>query len=340
MTAKVNRQWRLASRPVGMANDSNFNLVESDVPELQDGEFLARNVYLSLDPTNRGWLNAVDTYLPAIQIGDIVRGGAIGVVESSRNSRFPEGAIVQGLFGWQDYVVSDGRGASVLPWDKKIPLTTFMGLFGHIGVTAYFGLIDVCKPKEGETLVVSAAAGAVGSLVAQIGKIKGMTVIGIAGGEEKCRWLTEELGIDAAIDYKNESVASALKKRCPKGIDVYFENVGGEMLEAVLDRINIGARISLCGMIAQYNASKPVPGPHNLVQLIIKRARMEGFLVSDYAPRSMEAINDLGMWWMEGKLKFRIDVVDGLENAPDALNKLFDGSNKGKLIVKVSEEPA
>ena len=340
MTAKVNRQWRLASRPVGLVQDSNFKFVESAVPELDDGQFLVRNVYLSLDPTNRGWMNAADTYLPAIQIGDVIRGGALGVVEASRNGNFPEGAIVQGLFGWQDYFVSDGRGASLLPRDKQIPLTAHFGLFGHIGMTAYFGLLDVGKPRAGETLVVSAAAGAVGSLVGQIGKIKGLRAVGIAGGSEKCRWLTEELGYDAAIDYKNESVAEGLKRHCPDGIDVYFENVGGEILDAVLKRINIGARIPLCGMISQYNAAKPVPGPYNLVQLIVKRARLEGFLVSDYAPRAMEAITELGRWWMEGKLKFRVDVVEGLEQAPAALNKLFDGSNQGKLIVKVSDEPS
>ena len=340
MTAKVNRQWRLASRPVGLVQDSNFNFVESPVPELADGQFLVRNIYLSLDPTNRGWMNAADTYLPAIKIGDVIRGGAMGVVEASRHPQFPEGAIVQGLFGWQDYTVSDGRGASLLPHDKKFPLTAHFGLFGHIGLTAYFGLLDVGKPKEGETLVVSAAAGAVGSLVGQIGKIKGLRVVGIAGGEEKCRWLTEELGLDAAIDYKSESVSEGLKRHCPNGIDVYFENVGGKILEAVLDQINLGARIPLCGLIAQYNATEPAPGPYNLFQLIIKRARIEGFLVSDYAPRAMEAITELGRWWAEGRLKYRVDVVEGLEHAPATLNKLFDGSNKGKLIVKVSDEPA
>lgn len=340
MTAKVNRQWRLASRPVGLVQDSNFNFVESIVPELEDGQFLVRNLYLSLDPTNRGWMNAADTYLPAIQIGDVIRGGALGVVEASRHPQFPEGAIVQGLFGWQDYTVSDGRGAALLPRDKNIPLTAYLGLLGHIGMTAYFGLLDVGKPKAGETLVISAAAGAVGSLVGQIGKLKELHVVGIAGGAEKCRWLTEELGFDAAIDYKNESVSDGLKQHCPNGIDVYFENVGGEILEAVLNRINLRARIAVCGLIAQYNASKPAPGPHNLAQLIIKRARMEGFLVSDYAPRAMEAFVELGKWWMEGKLKYRLDVVDGLEHTPATLNKLFDGSNKGKLIVKVSDEPS
>src|SRR5262249_49752550 len=210
----------------------------------------------------------------------------------------------------------------------------------HIGMTAYFGLLDVGRPHSGETLVVSAAAGAVGSLVGQIGKIKGLRVVGIAGGPDKCRWIVEELGYDAAIDYKSESVAEALDTHCADGIDIYFENVGGEILEAVLARINLRARIAVCGLIAQYNASKPMPGPTNLVQLIVKRARMEGFLVSDFAPRAMEAMMDLAKWWMDGKLKYRIDVVQGLEQTPTALNKLFEGTNQGKLIVKVSEEPA
>jgi len=201
-------------------------------------------------------------------------------------------------------------------------------------------LLDITKPKAGETLVVSAAAGAVGSLVGQIGKIVGCRVVGIAGGEEKCRWLTEELGFDGAIDYKSEPVLESLKRHCPKGIDIYFENVGGEILDAVLSLINIKARISLCGLISQYNATKPAPGPYNLVQLVIKRARMEGFIVMDYLDRAEEAMTALGQWFREGKIKYRVDVVDGLEHTPRALNKLFDGSNKGKLIVKVSEEPA
>ena len=340
MTANVNRQWRLAARPVGMFKETDFQLTESPIPSPNEGEILVRNIYLSLDPTNRGWANDVDTYLPAIRIGDVMRGGTIGVVEQSRNANFQEGTIVSGLLGWQNYAVSDGKGVTPLPRVPGVPLTAFMGLFGHIGMTAYFGLLDVGKPKAGETLVVSAAAGAVGSLVGQIGKIVGCHVVGIAGGEEKCRWITEELGFDAAIDYKAEPVLEGLKKHCPKGIDVYFENVGGEILDAVLSLINIGARIPLCGLISQYNSTKPVPGPYNLVQLIVKRARIEGFLVMDYSSRAQEAMTGLGKWLMEGKIKYRVDVVDGIEQTPQAVNKLFDGSNKGKLVVKLSEEPA
>jgi NADPH-dependent curcumin reductase CurA len=214
-----------------------------------------------------------------------------------------------------------------------------MGLLGHIGLTAYFGLIDIGQPKEGETLVVSAAAGAVGSLVGQIGKIKGCYVVGIAGSDEKCRWLKEELGYDAAINYRTEKIYDALKRECPKGIDIYFDNVGGEILDAALALINLRARIPLCGMISQYTATGPTPGPSNLARLIMCRARIEGFLVSDYLPRANEAVPQLLGWMQSGKLKFKVDVAEGLESAPRAINKLFEGTNTGKLVVKISEEP-
>jgi NADPH-dependent curcumin reductase CurA len=333
MTVKVNRQWRLAARPVGLIKDSDFKLIEQPVQTPGEGEVLIRNLYLSIDPTNRGWIER-DTYLPAVGIGEVMRGGTIGVVEQSRNPRFQEGAIVQGLLGWQNYAISDGNGLTTLPHDESIPLTAYFGLFGHIGLSAYFGLLDVGKPKAGETLVVSAAAGAVGSLVGQIGKIKGCRVVGIAGGEEKCRWLTDELGFDAAIDYKSESVLEGLKRHCPDGIDVYFENVGGKILDAALSQINIRARIVLCGLISQYNATEPVPGPYNFANILVKRARVEGFIVMDYLNRAQEAVTELAKWLAEGKIKYRVDVVEGIENAPHALNMLFDGSNKGKLIVK------
>lgn len=335
MTGRMNRQWRLAARPVGNFKESDFEFTSEPVPALKEGEFLIHNRYLSLDPTNRGWANEVDTYLPAVKLGDVMRGGAIGVVEESRNPNFKAGDHVSGLLGWQEYAVSDGTGLGKLPEIPGLPLTAHLGLFGHIGLTAYYGLLDVGQPKAGETLVVSAAAGAVGSLVGQIGKIVGCRVVGIAGSDEKCRWLTEDLGFDAAINYKKENVLEALKRECPNGIDVDFENVGGEILDSVLALINLGARISLCGMISQYNATEGMPGPYNLWMLIVKRARIEGFLVSDYVGRAAEAMTALGRWLMEGKIKYRVDVVEGLEEAPRAVNKLFDGSNQGKLVVKI-----
>ncbi|MEK6299098.1 MAG: NADP-dependent oxidoreductase [Acidobacteriota bacterium] len=335
MTATVNRQWRLAARPSGSIKKSDFEWVEQPVPSLNEGEVLVRNILLSLDPTNRIWMQETDSYLPAVGIGEVMRGGTIGVIEKSRNVNFQEGARVQGLLGWQDYAVSDGTGLTPLPNNPAIPLTAFFGLFGHIGITAYFGLLDVGKPQAGETLVVSAAAGATGSLVGQIGKIKGCRVVGIAGTEEKCRWLTDELGFDAAINYKSESVLEALKRHCPAGIDVYFDNVGGEILDAALSLINQRARVVLCGLISQYNAVDPVPGPYNFSNILIKRARIEGFIVIDYMNRAQEAMADLGKWLAEGKIKYRVDVVEGLERAPEALGKLFDGSNVGKLVVQL-----
>jgi NADPH-dependent curcumin reductase len=338
MTAKVNRQWCLATRPVGAIAESNFEWKQEPIPTLEEGQILVRNIYLSLDPTNRGWLNEGDNYLPPVAIGEVMRGFCIGVVERSHNAKFPEGTLVQGFLGWQDYAISDGTDLNQFQKDPSVPLTAYLGLFSFIGMTAYFGLLDIGKPKAGETLVVSGAAGAVGSLVGQIGKIKGCRVIGIAGSEEKCRWLRDELGFDAAIDYKTESVLESLQQHCPDGIDVYFENVGGEILDAVLSLINLRARVVLCGLISQYNATEPVPGPHNLINLVYKRAKLEGFLALDYFDRAQEALADLSEWYAQGKIQYRVDVIEGLENAPSAINKLFDGTNQGKLIIKVSEE--
>jgi NADPH-dependent curcumin reductase len=338
MATKVNRQWCLATRPVGSIAQSNFEWRQEPVPTLEEGQILVRNIYLSLDPTNRGWLDERENYLPPVAIGEVMRGFGIGIVEQSRHANFPEGTFVQGVLGWQDYAIADSTNLQKLPKDPSVPLTAYLGLFGFIGMTAYFGLLDIGKPKVGETLVVSGAAGAVGSLVGQIGKILGCRVVGIAGSEEKCRWLKDELGFDAAINYKTESVLESLQQHCPNGIDIYFENVGGEILDAVLSLINLRARIVLCGLISQYNATSPVPGPYNFVNILIKRAKLEGFIVLDYFNRAQDALADLGQWYAQGKIKYRVDVIDGLENAPATINKLFDGTNQGKLIIKVSEE--
>jgi len=333
---RTNKQWRLTARPQGLFKSSDFSWREEPVPALGDGQVLVRNVYLSLDPTNRVWATQ-DSYMPMVPLGEVMRGGAIGVVEESVDATFAPGDIVQGLLGWQLYAVTPGAGLTKLP--KGVPLTAFMGLLGHIGLTAYFGLIDIGKPKEGETLVVSAAAGAVGSLVGQIGRIKGCYVVGIAGSDEKCRWIRQDLGFDRAINYRKENVLEALKRECPKGIDIYFDNVGGEILDSALALINLRARIPLCGMISQYTASGPIAGPANLARLIVCRARLEGFLVTDYLPRAGEAVPQLLQWMQTGRLKFKVDVAEGLEQAPKAINKLFEGTNMGKLVVKISEEP-
>jgi NADPH-dependent curcumin reductase len=334
---QTNHQWLIAGHPHGVVKESDFKWREAPVPSPGEGEALVRSIYLSLDPTNRVWMNGAESYLPALAIGDVMRGVAIGVVEESHDSGFERGDIVQGLLGWQQYTVSPGAALNKIPKGLPVPMTAFFGLLGHIGLTAYFGLLDICHPKAGETLVVSTAAGAVGSLVGQIGKIQGCRVVGLTGSDEKCAWL-QELGFDGAINYKTADISDSLRRHCPKGIDIYFDNVGGELLEAVLNQINLRARISVCGMISQYNDDQPPAGPRNLANLISKRARMEGFLCTDYSNRAQEAFTAMIGWLMQGKLKYRVDVVEGLENAPGALKKLFDGSNTGKLIVQVGPE--
>ena len=335
----MNHQWRLAGRPEGLAKESDFDWAEEPESPLQDGEVRVRIVYLSLDPTNRGWMEPTAGYLPALPLGAVMRGITLGAVEESRNPAFAPGDIVQGLGGWQEYYVGDLAGWTKLPRIPGLPLTAYLAAMGHIGFTAYFGLMDIGQPRPGETLVVSAAAGAVGSLAGQMGKIAGCRVVGIAGSDEKCDWITRELGFDAAINYRKEKVAEGLARTCPNGIDIDFENVGGETLDAVLERINLGARIALCGMISQYNATGRVPGPYNFRNVLLRRVRVQGFIVLDYAARFQEAAAQIVPWLVAGKLKYRIDVVDGLQNAPAAMNKLFDGTNAGKLLVKVSEEP-
>ncbi len=336
----LNRQWRLAARPSGLPKESDFSWHEEPVAEPGDGELLVRNLYLSLDPANRGWMTGRKTYIDPVGIGDVMFGSTIAVVESSRHQDFQPGEIVSGFLGWQDYALASPRALVKLPPELPVPLEDYFAVFGHVGMTAYFGLLDVGRPAEGETLVVSAAAGAVGSLVGQLGKLHGCRVVGIAGSDEKCSWLTAELGFDAAVNYRREPVAEALAASCPEGIDVYFDNVGGDILEAALSGINDRARIVVCGMISQYNAIEPPPGPRNLGNLLIHRARMEGFIVLDYFLRASEALEALGAWVSEGRLRYRVHVVEGLEEAPAALNYLFDGRNEGKLVIKLAEPPA
>jgi NADPH-dependent curcumin reductase CurA len=326
-------QWRLAARPEGLFKASDFRWVEEDTPPVGDGGVLVQTEYLSLDPTNRGWA-AGDTYLPAVPLGGVMRGLGVGRVLESRDPSLAAGDAVSGLLGWQTHAVLDARSLAKLP-DVGLPLEAHLGLLGHIGLTAWVGLLEIGRPKPGETLVVSAAAGAVGSLVGQIGKILGLRVVGIAGTDDKCRWLTGTLGFDAAVNYRTTIVRAGLRRACPDGIDVYFDNVGGPTLEAVLALINRHARIVVCGLISQYTAKEPAPGP-NLGSLLVQRARMEGFIVLDHADKAAAATADLVRWHREGRLRYRLDVVEGLESAPVAVNRLFEGANTGKLVVRVA----
>ena len=340
MQSNTNQLWRLAKRPLGLIKESDFDWQEEAIPALVESQVLVRVIYLSLDPAIRGWLMDRKSYIPPVAIGEVMRGIVIGEVAESRHTDFKPGDIVQGFLGWQSWVVTDGSALTRLPREAVPDLKAFPGVLSMVGPTAYFGLLDVGKPKEGETLVVSAAAGAVGSIVGQIGKLKGCRVVGIAGSEEKCRWITETLGFDAAINYKTEDVGERLSEHCPNGVDIYFENVGGAILDQVLMQINVHGRIVVCGLISQYNATEPVPGPYNFSSILTQRVRVQGFVILDYLDRINEAVEDLGKWLAQGKIKYRVHVVEGLEKAPRAVNLLFDGSNQGKLIIQVSEAPA
>ena len=336
--ARTNKTWILKKRPVGDVGEGDLDLVESPVRELKDGEVCLRTIYLSLDPTNRIWMSDREQYMPPVQIGDPMRGGGISVVEESKFDGLKAGDIVNtGLGQWSLYQVKPGAEVNKLPELPGVPLTAFMGPIGMTGMTAYFGLVDIGKPKPGETVVVSAAAGAVGSMVGQIAKIQGCRVVGIAGSDEKCKWLTETAGFDAAINYKTEDVGKALDRHCPNGIDINFENVGGEIMDAILMRLNDFARMALCGLISSYNATEPVPGPYNFSMLLMRHVTLKGFIVTDYIERFPEGMQAMAGWLMEGKLKFETDVVEGLENAPSSLDRLFTGKNLGKLVVEVSK---
>lgn len=341
MATEKNRQIRLAKRPVGLASANDFRTEESPLPTLREGEALVRTLYLSLDPTNRIWMSDMDQYMPPVEIGDVMRAGGVGQIVQSKNPALPEGRLVSGLLGWQDYSVVGGDRSlppSLLP-ASKVPITAHMGALGMTGLTAYFGLLDIGKPKAGETVVVSAAAGATGSVAGQIAKIKGCRVVGIAGGAEKCAWIKDDLGFDAAVDYKAPDWKEQLSAACPNGIDVNFENVGGAILDAVLARMNLNGRVALCGLISTYNAKEPVPGPYNFAAILMKRLRIEGFIVIDFGKRYGEALRELSGWYLEGKLKHRDTIVEGLEHAPSHVNKLFEGSNIGKLLIKVADAP-
>ena len=331
----TNKQWRLQARPKGMLTDGDLVLAEAPVPELQDGQALARVKYLSIDPTMRVWM-AGDSYLPAVAIGEVMRAGGLAEVLESKHPQYKKGDKIVGLTGLQEYALIEGQPK--LPFQKipSIPFvsdTLFLGALGMTGLTAYFGMTEIAKPQKGETLVVSAAAGATGSVAGQIGKIHGCRVVGIAGTDEKCNWLTEELGFDAAINYKHADWKEKLAAATPRGIDIDYENVGGEIMDAVLQRMNLHGRIVLCGFISGYN--KEAPEQLSLGLAIVKRLKIQGFLILDYASRFMDGATELGKWKMMGKLKDRQTIVEGIEKAPEAINMLFRGENIGKLLVKV-----
>ncbi len=340
MADLTNRQFRLKERPAGRISDANFDFVTQPVPEVCDGQALVRNLYLSLDPTMRIWMTDVPQYMPPVKIGDVMRGSGLGQVLDSKCKDYKKGDIVTGLLGWQDYSVidaADKMAPQVLPKLLPIPLTAMLGPAGMTGLSAYFGLLDVGQPKKDETLVVSAAAGAVGCIVGQIGKIKGCRVVGIAGDDDKCQWLTKELGFDAAVNYKKEDWKKQLAAACPKGVDINFENVGGDIMNTVNSMLNLKGRVVLCGLISGYNDADSSKAKADMRQILMKRARVEGFIILDYASKFREGAMQLATWIMQGKIKYKETIVNGLEQAPTAINKLFDGGNTGKLMVKIAD---
>jgi hypothetical protein len=335
MPDRINRQWTLARRPQGRVRPQDFALVERPVPALAEGEVLVRATMLSCDPTQRGWM-AADSYLPAVKLGEVMRAIAGGTVAESRHPDFQPGQPVTGMFGWQEWAVArPGTASTPTRVPPGVPLETALSILGLTGITAYFGLLEIGRPRAGETVVVSGAAGATGSTVGQLARLHGCRVIGVAGGPEKCRVLTETLGFHAAVDYRAAEVTTALAALCPKGIDVFFDNVGGPILDAALANLALRGRVVLCGAISRYDAEGPLPGPANYLELLVRRGRMEGFIVLDFLPRAAEAVGALAGWLREGKLVDRVDVMEGLEQAPAALARLFAGENRGKQLVRI-----
>ncbi len=334
----INRQWLLAARPAGMIGPQNFEYAESPIPTLSAGEVLVKNLFLSFDPTQRNWMVDRPGYLPPVGMGETMRAGSVGQVVDSQHDDFAVGELVQTTGGWQDYaVVAPGQGPMGL---TKLPAGVspemMLSILGITGLTAYFGLLDIGLPKAGETVLVSGAAGATGSIVGQIAKLKGCRVVGIAGGPEKCRWLKEQAGFDAVIDYKNADVNAQIALHCPEKWDVFFDNVGGDILEAALNHLNLHSRIVMCGGISGYNATDPVPGPANLMNLITNRGRMQGFIILDYLPRAMDAIHELMAWVAAGDIINQVDLKEGFENIPSTLQRLYTGQNVGKQLLKIA----
>ncbi len=342
MSNRMNGQWKLKSRPVGMVKESDFEYSEEPVAEeLGENEFLIRNLYFAFEPAMRGWLNDVKSYVPPVQIGEVMRASAVGQVVESNNPEYQKGEFVSGMLGWQEFAISDGTPGvmgTVSKVPEGIPPYLLLSALGGTGLTAYFGLLDIGKPQPGDVVVVSGAAGATGSVAGQIARIKGASkVIGIAGGNSKCDWLVQELGFDAAIDYKSEDVGKRLAETCPDGIDIFFDNVGGEILDAALLNMAQNGRVVLCGGISSYNEEELPPGPKNYMQLVIRRCTMAGFIVIDYFDQAATAIADLSAWIQEGKLKHAEDIQEGIENTPKTFLRLFEGKNMGKQLLKVGE---
>jgi hypothetical protein len=341
ITSLSNHQVRLASRPVGLPTRDNWSFTTEPVAEPGPGGVLVKTLYLSLDPAMRGWMNEGKSYIPPVEIGAVMRAGGVGKVIASNNPAFAVGDYVNAGLDVQEYCLipeAQIKRSGMFKIDPRMGLTAWLNVLGMPGMTGYFGLMDVGQPKAGDTVVVSGAAGAVGQTVGQIAKLKGCRVVGIAGGKAKCDWVVKELGFDACIDYKAGDVKAGLKEHCPKGVDIYFDNVGGDILDAVLTRITRGARIIICGAISQYNNTTPVKGPANYLSLLVNRARMEGIVVFDYADRYPLAIAEMAAYLKEGKMKSKEDVVQGLENFPETLLKLFNGENFGKLVLQVAKE--
>ncbi len=333
----MNKKLILAKRPVGMPTEDTWEFQTSEIPKAEKGQVVVKTHYISLDPAMRGWMNAARSYIPPVEIGDVMRAGTIGeVIEVNDHPHFKVGDVLSGWGGVQQYFATDGEGQFKVD-PNLAPMTKYLGTLGMPGMTAYFGITEVGKIKEGDRVLVSGAAGAVGSVVGQIAKIKGCEVVGIAGGPEKCSYVVNELGFDACIDYKNESVARGIKEHCPKGIDVYFDNVGGEILDHALARLRRHARVVICGAISQYNDTQ-IQGPKNYLSLLVNRATMQGMVVFDYASKYREAGMQMGMWMMEGKLKTEEDVYEGIENFYETFLRLFNGDKRGKLLLKIIED--
>ena len=331
----INKKMILINRPTGIPEKNTWSFEEELISEIKDGQILIKHQYISLDPAMRGWMNNSKSYIPPVEIGTVMRAGTVGeVIQVNNNTNFKVGDFVSGWGGVQEYSISDGKNYSIIK-DKNNPIHRYLGALGMPGMTAYFGIINEGKIKSGEIVLVSAAAGAVGSLVGQIAKIKGCKVIGVAGGKEKCKYVKEQLGFDEVIDYKNDNIYSSLKKYCPEGIDVYFDNVGGEILDAALAKLRMNARIVICGAISQYNNTSRTKGPTNYLSLLVNRATMSGMVVFDYKNDYPMAINQISEWFSEGKLKSNESIFDGIDNFYEIFLKLFNGNKRGKLILKI-----